>query len=132
MTDDHRGWLFGTACLRLRPYQAIESRYLLYYLGHPAVRGWTLRNASGSAVPTLTAGIMRAMPLLLPPRSIQERIAGILSVWDGQSAVHDRISRAGAGVRDSLLALLVSDAILRDGPPSSGERRQRAGTWCIK
>jgi hypothetical protein len=32
------GWLMGSGCLRLRARKVISARYLVYYLGHPAVR----------------------------------------------------------------------------------------------
>jgi hypothetical protein len=111
ITIEHEGWLFGTGCLRLRPTAAISPRYLTYYLGHPAVREWIKRNATGSAIPSLSTKILSALPVVLPPATTQSAIAGVLEALDAKIVIHDQISRTTAALRDSLLPLLVTGSI---------------------
>jgi restriction endonuclease S subunit len=103
-----KGWLFGTACLRLRVGTSISPRYLIYYLGHPAVRDWIMRNATGSAIRTLNAKTLGSMPVVLPPGVVQSAIGEVLSALDEKVAVHDQISRTAAALRDSLIPWLVA------------------------
>jgi restriction endonuclease S subunit len=112
VNKQHADWLFGTACLRLRPHQSISGRYLNHYLSHPAVRDWISRNAVGSAIPSLNTRTLSALPLVVPPRTAQAAIGDILGVLDEKIAIHDQISRTSAALRDSLLPLLVTGSIL--------------------
>jgi len=102
------GYLFGTACLRLRPREPVSHGYLAYYLDHPGVRDWIDRNATGSAIPSLSAATLGALPLVLPPAWIQTAVGEILGALDEQIAVHEQISRTAARLRDALLPLLVA------------------------
>jgi restriction endonuclease S subunit len=108
---EHEGWLFGTGCLRLRPHPTIIPPYLNYYLGHPAVREWIQHNATGSAIPSLSAKTLQALPVVIPPAAMQSMIAAVLQALDTKIAIHDQISRTTAALRDSLLPLLVSGSI---------------------
>jgi restriction endonuclease S subunit len=101
------GYLFGTACLRLRAREPVGYDYLAYYLDHPGVRDWIDRNATGSAIPSLTAATLGALPFVLPPERVQTAVSEILGALDEQIAVHDRISRTAARLRDALLPLLI-------------------------
>jgi restriction endonuclease S subunit len=101
------GWLFGTACLRLRVGTSISPRYLIYYLGHPAVSDWIMRNATGSAIRTLSSKTLGSMPVVLPPSAVQSAIGEVLGALDEKVAVHDQISRTAAALRDSLIPLLM-------------------------
>lgn len=107
----HEGWLFGTGCLRLRPHTTISPPYLNYYLGHPAVRGWIQRNATGSAIPSLSTMTLKTLPVVLPPAAMQSAIAAVLQALDTKIAIHDQISRTTATLRNSLLPLLISGSI---------------------
>lgn len=105
------GWLVGTGCLRLRVRDPISAPYLTYYLGHPAVRGWTNRNATGSAILSLNTKTLGLLPVVLPPLAIQSVVAEVLGALDEKIAVYDEISRTTAALRDSLLPLLVAGPI---------------------
>lgn len=104
------GWLVGSACLRLRVRQKVKAPYLVYYLGHPAVRTWIVRNASGSAIPSLSTKTLGSLPLVVPPRTVQEGTADILGALDEKIVVHEQISRTTAALRDGLLVRLLSHA----------------------
>ena len=113
--SEHAGWLLGTACLRLRPHSLHSSRYLIYFLAHPAIREWVRRNATGSAIPSISSRTLRGLPVVLPPRLVQSSIGEILGALDDKINVHGEISRAVADLRDSLLPVLMTGALSISG-----------------
>jgi restriction endonuclease S subunit len=106
---EHEGWVVGTACFRLRAKPTVHSRYLLHYLGHPAVRDWLARHASNSTVPTLTVSTLRTLPVLVPPPATQAAIGDIMGALDDKVAIHREIVEATEQLRDSLLPLLLTN-----------------------
>lgn len=109
--EDQEGWLVGTGCLRLRASGPISASYLTYYLGHPAVRDWISRNATGSAILSLNTKTLGSMPIVLPPLAVQSVATELLSVLDEKIAVYDQISKTTAALRDSLLPLLLAGSV---------------------
>ena len=111
------GWLVGTGCLRLQVRDPISAPYLTYYLGHPAVRDWVNRNATGSAILSLNTKTLGLLPVVLPPLAVQSVAVEVLGALDEKIAVYDEISRTTAALRDSLLPLLLV------GGPRTARRR---------
>ncbi|MGH3908361.1 MAG: restriction endonuclease subunit S [Pseudonocardiaceae bacterium] len=110
-SEGQEGWLVGTGCLRLRVRRPISAPYLTYYLGHPAVRDWITRNATGSAIPSLNTKTLGSMPVVLPPVAVQSVTAEVLGALDEKIAVHDQISRTTAELRDALLPILLTGSV---------------------
>lgn len=106
-----QGWLVGTGCLRLRVRGQISASYLTYYLGHSAVRDWVIRNATGSAIPSLNTKTLGSMPVVLPPVAVQSVAVEVLGALTEKIAVHDQISRTTAALRDSSLPLLLAASV---------------------
>ncbi|MGH3517546.1 MAG: restriction endonuclease subunit S [Micromonosporaceae bacterium] len=105
---EHDGWVAGTACFRVRPGPAVDPRYLLHYLGHPAVRDWITRHASAATVPSLTLSMLRTLPVLIPPRTQQVAIGAIMGALDDKMALHREIVAVTEQLRDSLMPLLLA------------------------
>jgi type I restriction enzyme, S subunit len=105
---EQHDWLVGSACFRLRPHNAVNGSYLVYYLAHPTVRDWIVRNATGSAIPSLNTRTIATMPVVLPPAEIQSMVGDVLGALDEKIAVHRQISSTTAALRDSLLPLLLN------------------------
>lgn len=105
-TEEQDGWLLGTGCLRVRGGPALDPRYLVYYLGHPAVRDWIIRNGAGSAIPTLTVKTLGSLPITVPPPSAQAAIGETLSAFDEKITVHEQIAATTAALRDAIAPLL--------------------------
>jgi type I restriction enzyme S subunit len=77
------GWLCGTGCLRLSLSDTvIEPLFLHYYLRQESVIGWISNQAVGATLPNLNTGILRSVPVRVPPLPVQRRIVGILSTYD--------------------------------------------------
>jgi type I restriction enzyme S subunit len=68
------GWLCGTGCLRLRPNGGRVNKWFLFnYLGEADVVQLIAGRAHGVTLPNLNAGLMASVPVLLPPRPLQDR-----------------------------------------------------------
>lgn len=106
--EEQADWLLGTGCMRLRLTGGVIATYLIYYLANSAVRDWIQRNATGSAISSISAKTLSRMPVVLPPLPVQSKIGELLSALDAKIAVHDRISATTATLRDSLLPLLMT------------------------
>ncbi len=83
ITEREHGWLCGTGCLRVRFGEGVvDPVYASYFLSHPASRAWVVRHAVGATMPNLNTSILGALPFLLPPRTEQRAIAGVLGALD--------------------------------------------------
>ncbi len=122
---EHAGWLFGTACLRIRPQESVDSEYLLHYLRNPTIREWVEQN-SLSTIASINTRTIRNLPFVLPPMIVQESIGSVLSALDEKIAIHDEISRRTTELRDRLSPLLLTGAL----SPRDGERPERDGRSC--
>ncbi|MET8550033.1 restriction endonuclease subunit S [Micromonospora zamorensis] len=100
------GWLFSTGLMRVRPRHVV-SRYLAHYLALPEAQEWVRRRARGTAVPSISTAALAGMPVVLPPRHHQQKIAGALALLDEQVEVHDSLSRLAGRTRDRLAAMLM-------------------------
>jgi len=90
--EEHRGWLCGTGCLRIRSGDASDERFLFYALGHPAVQDWIDRHAVGATMPNLNTDILRACPVPRPPVEDQRRIAAVLGALDNKIDSNRRLA----------------------------------------
>jgi type I restriction enzyme, S subunit len=92
VTDAEEGWLCGTGCLRVRFNSPdVESRYMVHYLDRKEVKVWLQGEAKGTTMPNLNTEILRRLPLLLPPRMEQQRLASILDRAETLRAQRRRI-----------------------------------------
>jgi type I restriction enzyme S subunit len=79
VTDKEGGWLCGTGCLRVRLGKApTNSDFVHAYLSSPSVRAWIVRHSIGATMPNLNTGILRSLPVALPP---QEEMRSIGAIW---------------------------------------------------
>ncbi|MFD7685539.1 restriction endonuclease subunit S [Streptomyces sp. NPDC059781] len=105
-------WLFGAACLRIRPRtEAVLPQYLLHYLGHPLVHDRITSQAHQSkAVETLPSRALAMTPVFVPSLERQRTIAGALNEIDTQIETHRQLITKHDALRQALLTDLLSDA----------------------
>ena len=106
------GWLCGTGCLRMRPNnQKIDPKFLFDALGAPKTAGTIANRAKGATLPNLNSTILRSVPVLVPPRSMQElysaQIRPIKSQIETLAAYNEKLGVA----RDLLLPRLMSGEV---------------------
>lgn len=69
--------------LKLRPdVSRTDSRFLYYYFASSAMVEYIRNRAIGSAVPGINLGILKGLPVVLPPLEAQRKIAAMLSAYD--------------------------------------------------
>ena len=60
----------------------ISPLFLLYYLKSPYLQKWVLAIKSGSAQGFLSLDMIKSLPVILPEKPLQDKIASILSAYD--------------------------------------------------
>jgi type I restriction enzyme, S subunit len=76
-------YIISNKQLKLRPDPArTDSRFLYYYFANPQMVKHIKGRAIGSAVPGINLGILKALPVVLPPLLTQRKIAATLSAYD--------------------------------------------------
>lgn len=83
ITSEQAGWLCGTGCLLVRVGgPSVDARYLAYALSLPETRSWITQHAVGATMPNLNTGVLREVPVTLPPVEEQRAIAATLGALD--------------------------------------------------
>lgn len=70
--------------------EIIDPLYAYYFFACPETVQYIRDRAIGSAVPGINLGILKALPVLVPPLEEQRRIASILGAYDDLIAVNRR------------------------------------------
>ncbi|MCE0486367.1 restriction endonuclease subunit S [Ornithinimicrobium sediminis] len=82
ITPTEAGWLCGTGCLLVRPSARVDPLWLSFWLSQPKIHRWLLNQSVGATMANLNTDILSRLPVLLPPRPEQERIARVLGAFD--------------------------------------------------
>lgn len=107
VTDDHAGWLCGTGCLRARFGPQVEPRYFVQFLRWPRTVAWLEAHAVGQTMANLSRRTLQALPLTLPPRNIQLRLAEVMEAIDHHRDNLGQLQTAEAELQRSTLARLL-------------------------
>lgn len=76
------GWMFSGRCLRVRPSEEVDSKYLSYYFGLEDFKETIRRIAVGATMPSINTSILSNVGVTLPSLDDQRRIASILTSLD--------------------------------------------------
>ncbi len=83
--EDEDGWLFSGRCLRVRPKENVNGKYLSYFFGLEDFKRKIRSIAVGATMPSLNTSIMNNIEVLLPEdTNLQSQIASILSSLDNK------------------------------------------------
>ncbi len=92
INQHEEGWLCGTGCLRIRVNaEKATPHFVAYQLATKTCKRWVVNNAVGTTMPNLNTGILKELPLLLPPMDVQMQSVSVLSALDDKIAVNRRI-----------------------------------------
>jgi type I restriction enzyme, S subunit len=76
-------YIISNKQLKLRPDPVrIDSHFLYYYFANPQMVEHIKGRTIGSAVPGINLGILKALPVVVPPLQTQRKIAAVLSAYD--------------------------------------------------
>lgn len=106
-------WLFGAACLRIRPRKEhILPGYLLHYLGHPLIHARIVSEAHQSmAVETLTSRTLATTPVIVPPLARQRVVVEAIDAVNAQINAHKQVIAKTEAFRQGLLTDLLGDSL---------------------
>lgn len=79
---NQNGWFLGSDGIRLRLSKTCNSLFVSYQFQSNAHKYWMIQNAAGTTMASLNERIIKRIPLVLPPISIQNAIAHILGTLD--------------------------------------------------
>lgn len=97
----------GVASLRLKG----KRNGFLYYLLRATRSGWEMFEAEGTVFGSVTKSDVHDFKVIIPPRTLIERFAFLISPWDKTISNKEKQSRTLTAVRDSLLPKLMSGKI---------------------
>lgn len=107
VTEAHAGWLCGTGCLRARFGGEVEPRYFVQLLRWSRTVAWLEARAVGQTMANLSRRTLQALPLTLPPRDLQLRLAEVLETVDHHGENLERLRLAEAALQRGLLVRLL-------------------------
>jgi type I restriction enzyme S subunit len=91
--EDQDGWFLGSDGIRLRLPTCCDATFVAYQFQLMSHRSWMLQHAAGTTMPSLNEGIIRRVPILLPPVQEQKRIAALLCCLDDKIEQNRRTGR---------------------------------------
>lgn len=93
VTKREEGWLCGTGAILLRVSSAaIDPEYLSFYLSADESVLWLKQHAVGAVMPNLNEGVIRSLPVTLPPITDQRAIASVLGALDDKIELNWRMN----------------------------------------
>lgn len=116
VSHEHAGWVLGSSGLRLRVRPGPgrpEPGYLACYLAHPAVQGWLSDQTRHASRPTLRAETLSKMPLVVPPKAVQETVIATAQAIDAKINAHEQVIHATKALRGLLLQQVLTNAAPR-------------------
>jgi type I restriction enzyme S subunit len=90
VSERQNGWMFSSRMLRVRPNEAINSRFLSYFFQQKSFRDYILNISVGATMPSINTGILKTIPISYPTLPEQTTIASILSSLDDKIALLHR------------------------------------------
>jgi type I restriction enzyme S subunit len=107
IAENESGWICGTGCLRARTHGAINPVFLSELLRHKFALEWLNANAVGQTMLNLNTGILSGLPLVIPPKEEQDKIANSLS------SINERSKKIGdqRSLAQNLKAAISSDLL---------------------
>lgn len=95
VNEAHDGWMFSGRCLRVRPTDEIDSRYLYYYFCREETKQFIRSVAVGATMPSINTKLLGEVNIAYPDIAEQRKISDILSVIDDKielnTAVNDNL-----------------------------------------
>jgi type I restriction enzyme S subunit len=83
VTSRQEGWLCGTGAILLRvTHESIDPEFLSFLMSANQSVLWLKQHAVGAVMPNLNEGVIRQIPIKLPPLPEQRAIASVLGTLD--------------------------------------------------
>jgi len=92
VSKKEEGWLFSGRCIRVRINEKANARYVSFYFRQKYFKEMMLNISVGATMPSLNTSLMDNIPLFLPPKKTQQKIASVLSALDSKIELNNRIN----------------------------------------
>ncbi len=100
---DENGYFLGSDGIRVRLNpEKCDPRFIAYQLQTEKHREWMIQHAAGTTMPSLNEGIIRRIPIVLPPLPEQKAIAHILGSLDDKIELNRRMNETLEGMAQAL------------------------------
>ena len=127
------GYFLGSDGIRVRlAPESCSPKFISYQLQDPAHKEWMIQHAAGTTMPSLNEGIIRRIPILLPPLPEQKAIAHILGSLDDKIELNRKMNATLESMAQALFNSWfvdfdpVIDNALAAGNPIPDEFAERA------
>jgi type I restriction enzyme S subunit len=129
------GYFLGSDGIRVRlAERSCSPKFISYQLQDPVHKAWMIQHAAGTTMPSLNEGIIRRIPIQLPPLPEQKAIAHVLGSLDDKIELNRRMNETLEGMAQALFKSWfvdfdpVIDNALAAGNPIPEPLAQRAET----
>lgn len=103
LQPDEDGYFLGSDGIRIRlNIKACDPKFIAYQLLTSAHRNWMIQHAGGTTMPSLNEGIIRRIPIVLPPLVEQKAIAAVLGALDDKIELNHRMNATLEGIARAL------------------------------
>jgi type I restriction enzyme, S subunit len=93
VTAQEAGWICGTGAILLRvTSDDIDPQFLSFLLSADSAITWLKQHAVGAVMPNLNEGVIRQLPIRLPPLPEQKAIAAVLGALDDKIESNRRMN----------------------------------------
>lgn len=92
VSKKEEGWLFSGRCIRVRFNEKADPKYISFYFRQSNFKKMMLNISVGAVMPSLNTSLMGNLPLFLPSKTIQQKIASVLSSLDAKIELNNRIN----------------------------------------
>ncbi len=93
LVSEHQdGWFLGSDGIRIRLPKTCSPLFISYWLLSQRHRSWMKQHAVGTTMPALNEGIIKRIPLQLPPLAEQKAIASVLGALDAKIELNRRMN----------------------------------------
>lgn len=127
------GYFLGSDGIRVRlNSKECDPRFIAYQFQSAEHKEWMIQHAAGTTMPSLNEGIIRRIPIVVPPLPRQKAIAHILGTLDDKVELNRRMNTTLEGMAQALFKSWfvdfdpVIDNALAAGNPIPDELAPRA------
>jgi len=92
VSEHQAGWFLGSDGIRIRLPKKCSPLFISYWLQSQRHRSWMKQHAVGTTMPALNEGIIKRIPLQLPPLAEQKAIAAVLGALDDKIELNRRMN----------------------------------------
>jgi type I restriction enzyme, S subunit len=92
VSEKENGWMFSGRCLRVRFNEKANAKYISFYFRQKHFKEMMMNISVGATMPSLNTSLMANIPLYLPKKEDQQKIASVLSALDSKIELNNRIN----------------------------------------